>query len=1165
MTVIGQRLQLRLFLEGVEIPVISATVQSQVNAPAACSIQIPVNDFALDFKPRTLVHLFFSDLYGQGPSGRELTIGGTGITNQNEIDPDVRSVLERAVVESTDEQSLTDLESEGYRLLFGGEIMGFSFTKVPTSRSIVLQCVDWSSYWDIAFQYQNGGNLFGPGMRAAMTGASSNLFNSFLDGSGDIVYRLFSTPPRGYPNLQGTLLGGVMHIIESVGGIYYGQRAIRGYNDFFSLAEMRLHLTQMVAANPYSERDERRLLSAQGFGSIFSRSLSGLGKQVSIRNVLLALQKYIFHEIVPITTPRYIPPLYDPAHLDVRSTTLTAEPDLRPIADAAEAIKQKALELQQRLSSATDNATAQAQTPRDLSRQLQRLATDCDYTNRRARRLLLASGTGGQLRYTDQKAAGRITAIFAIAGSSFNNITQLLEGRSFQLPPTSSPDNARISALLTQIVKMMDEAKTIPLMKRQPRTTAQPSPPARLFTQIYRPDVWMVSPPRCNVIFPELYSSLQYGRDYGQEPTRFMLRTHDAFLGSDMLFDGFYFAPSRLTGARTGRRMSRGRTGVEPPDRTDAPAGLVRDLMDHELFTGIIPVFERMSDINLHALGGGFIEIDGVRYGYAQLASNHIFFQKRFQSRQLMVSGKFNPYVVLGFPALVIDNYLKATTFSDPQARATTSGAVAQLIRDGEGEYSTEDPEERERIRQANDERYAQARTSLTEDRPLTHYLGTPQLIVHSVSAAQATGETQIQMGYARTTNEKTEFLGDNVAVARTARRTRNARITTVVAALEPPRSGAKGIRGGQIVGTPVDVTEQYQRRSRYRTSTNNATAQTQYTGGTRLPLYIPDRTYSGRRRRATQVPVGVTQAASAYGPEVVAIVGTGGSYQSASGVSQTMVTFRAYRITEEIGVYSREPVELPPEQLTFPPWYGEHYRSQNIGGLYGYYFGTGSITDPTTISGSGATSSPRGVGDPSGKNAAQVDLVAGLDSEIGTFTDSGSQPGVPAMNIPGGNGVAGPPGQPSGDTLGEIEARSPISTAVDELVRIYSQIKHRHYDVDQFIKSYTWRPIASMVDLFGTANLEINDRGEVTRGVEGFHSRAFGDYDDLRTLISPGEHGQPSTILGLHVYDPDQIDNPGAQPSGDSTISARLDTRKEKRIQVLKYLHGLIYTRGVG
>jgi hypothetical protein len=53
----GQYLHLRLFLEGVEVPVISAQIQSQKNSPAAASIQIVANDYALDLRPRTLVHL----------------------------------------------------------------------------------------------------------------------------------------------------------------------------------------------------------------------------------------------------------------------------------------------------------------------------------------------------------------------------------------------------------------------------------------------------------------------------------------------------------------------------------------------------------------------------------------------------------------------------------------------------------------------------------------------------------------------------------------------------------------------------------------------------------------------------------------------------------------------------------------------------------------------------------------------------------------------------------------------------------------------------------------------------------------------------------------------------------------------------------------------------
>ena len=1168
MTVIGQRLHLRLFLEGVEVPVIAATVQSQPNAPATCSIQIPANDFALDLKPRTLVHLFFFDLHNGGPMRDQVGIYGAGITVRSEVDPDIEKALDDADLESTDEQSLTDLENENYKLLFGGEVLGLQFSKEPMSRSIILQCVDWSSYWDIAFQYRGGG-LFGPGMQAAFSGSSGSLFNSFLSGSADIVYRLFSTPPRTYPELRGTLIGGLMHIIESIGGTYFGKSAIRGHNDFFSLAELRLHLTQMVGANPYAERDEVRLLSAHGFGSNFSRSLGGLGKQVSIRAVLNALQRYVFHEVVPITTPRFIPSTADPTTPGLQTTKLESETSLKPLANAAHTFQRKILDLKQKLKMSQDETSARQQSGRDIDRTLQRLARDCDLAAARARRALLAKQSNNELRYADTAASRRVTAIFAIAGSNFNNIYALLERMNrgatpFILPTTSMGENKQIAALLEQADKLMQELLEIQIQKRVPVGTRQPNPPPRLLTQIYRPDVWMVAPPRCNVVFPELYSSLQYARDFSQEPTRFMLRTSSAFMGSDMLFDGFYFAPNRVPGARTGRTLGRGRVGVEPPDRSDAGAGFARDFMDHELFTGIIPVFERMSDLNLHAVNGGSIEIDGVRYGYAQLAANHIFFQRRFMSRQLQVSGKFNPYLTLGFPALVIDRYMPETAFFSAEQRNATAGAIAQTLREGEAEGLSDDPEERARIRQEADARVASATEELAKERPLTHYLGTPASLVHSLSAQQTVGTTQIQMGYARTTNETTEFLGDNAVQTRSATRTRNARISTDVAALEAPVVGSRGLRGGKILEV-TDVTDRYQRRAPTRTTDRNATAQTQYVGGKRLPLYIPERTYAGRRRRATTVLVGVSQPAASYGPEVVGLVGTVGSIQTGAGTSEVNVEFRAYTIVEEIGVYSQEFRTVPTEDLTFPPWYGEHYRSQNIGGLYSYFFGTGAITDPTTFLTPGARppQTPTGVSPQAASNSVTVHLVASSPNVSGL--DGTNQTGTPPINIAGGNGVPGPEGTPSDNVVGDIEARSPIGTAVDELVRVYSQVKHKHYDVEQFIRAYTWRPVASMIDLFGTANLEIDDRGNVKRGVEGFHSRAFGDYDDLRTLVAAGEGGQPPTILGLHVYDPNEIDSTEARPQGDAAISARLDTRKEKRIQVLKYLHALVYTRGVG
>lgn len=362
MAVYGHLLRLRLFLEGVEVPVVSAQIQSQKNSPAVASIQIPANDYALDLRPRTLVHLFAFDIYNGVPAADVVSIGapGTRVTSREDgIDPELVGLFPPERFESTPEQDETDLINENYKLIFGGEVVGFSFTKSPSSRSITLQCMDWSSYWDIAYQYQvSGFSLGGNSIRGAFTGASTTVFNDFLEGSADIVSRIMNTPPRSYPELRGTLMAGIMHVIEAIGGVYYGTRAIRGVNDFFSLAEIRLHLTQMVGASPYTNRDERRLMAANGFGSLFRRSLSGLGRLVSIRQILLALQRYIFHEIIPITAPRYIPPLYDPNLPRFETLSLDQDEETAPLARIAERIKTRAEDMKERLSRCTTSSDA---------------------------------------------------------------------------------------------------------------------------------------------------------------------------------------------------------------------------------------------------------------------------------------------------------------------------------------------------------------------------------------------------------------------------------------------------------------------------------------------------------------------------------------------------------------------------------------------------------------------------------------------------------------------------------------------------------------------------------------------------------------------------------------------------------------------------------------
>jgi hypothetical protein len=125
-----------------------------------------------------------------------------------------------------------------------------------------------------------------------------------------------------------------------------------------------------------------------------------------------------------------------------------------------------------------------------------------------------------------------------------------------------------------------------------------------------------------------------------------------------------------------------------------------------------------------------------------------------------------------------------------------------------------------------------------------------------------------------------------------------------------------------------------------------------------------------------------------------------------------------------------------------------------------------------------------------------------------------------------------------------DIEQNTSIEAAVDLLAYTYSVIKTQGYDMDEFIRNYTWRPVATMVDLFGTPDLVLKYSGEegkspviATQGIEGFHSRAFGDYKDLFGLVTPAV-GQ---LIGVkNQFDPANV---------------RLDTRRERWLKVLAYV----------
>ena len=277
---IGQQLRLRLFLEGIEVPVIAAQVQINLNSPATSSIQVIPTDKAMDLKARTMVHLFYADIEGNTDSP--------------------------PTTEEVDEPKDPIVGPSGYKLLFGGEVVGLVMGRSPTGRQTVLQCADWSSYWDSMYQVflNQGRKSQYSGDEVQIYGGGSQTMDNVISSPKTLKSYLKKKPVS--PGLQKVngLMGGVISLIEAMGG---SPKNTSGVSDFFTIAELKNHLLQQIVC----EQDDdtaQRLFNSDAFSSWLTSRTASLGGLVNLRTIMRLLFHWIYYETVPVTCPMYVPP-----------------------------------------------------------------------------------------------------------------------------------------------------------------------------------------------------------------------------------------------------------------------------------------------------------------------------------------------------------------------------------------------------------------------------------------------------------------------------------------------------------------------------------------------------------------------------------------------------------------------------------------------------------------------------------------------------------------------------------------------------------------------------------------------------------------------------------------------------------------------------------------
>jgi hypothetical protein len=1009
-------LHLRLFLEGLEVPVIAAQVSVHLNAPAAASIQIVPIDEGLRLKPRTMVHLFF---------------------------------LERPAIldENTDEQV-------EYRLLFTGETIGFSTVQRANGRSLILQCLDFSSYWDSALTtvINYGGNNFDH--EAQFYGSNTAVFDNIINFEANKLVEWMKQKPEteGLAGISG-LAGGAIRILEAVSGI---RNKSKGVNDFFTIAELRCRILEQICAEE-NDNTALKIVAEKVFDEWIHQSFQSLGEQVSFRQVIELLMQYIYHDFVPNPTAKYDPAL--PASRTkpklVSSTLMAETSNIRKILDD-DVLNLKEPNINRAQATTMvgvwEASTGVIETLKKLNKTA---ATD---------------------------AADMLSSLAATIKQDVNNNSLSADAFSKKLnsyAPTLQSARDKLNA-----------KDTITKTQTTDGTTA------RLRSHILRPNCWMSPPPRCNVIFPEMYTDLTYDRTFIQEPTRMLLHFYSTIVGPEKILGRRILSPSSA--------LAKILTNI---------GASYRDLMKHELHTGIVPRIDRVPDTagpNTPDADAGK-EVSKNQLEWGAKIQEFMFFKERFINRTVSVSGRFMPYVVCGFPSLVI----RRPFITSLQTGDVTKGSAIDVVTDPSNEALLGAP---------------------------SQLLGMIQSVSHSIG--QDGGSTSLSIAYAREhRGADDEFLGLTTSIT-----------DPVVKRVSYIINYADVSRGDQakLLDLLVDLTPQEglpKSKSSSGVSSDVVTAEhpkTTYDPAT--GKYVTDKTivtYARTRQGLTYdaslapvtegfiegtdvkvlVPKGKTKKTPGpntkglYG-HIVGVEVLDPMLHSIASTSGWVYAFHSVQIYEDVQLSKN--VEKPVERILQPSWFSDNYHAENIGNnIYWDFFGTGSIIDDTEFK-----------------------------TPVGTIQNT-SDMVDPMSEDPTGLKAR----------LDKLDATGvSIEKSVNLLGYVYGVAKQENADIEEFIHNYTWRPIASMSDMLGyNLDFEVDSSTKlVPKNVDplrpykvGFHSHAVHEKAVNRITRMVGLVDDPTTSLHrLNGTDKAQA-------------IANYDVRKEKWMAVWEYKVAL--TKGPG
>jgi hypothetical protein len=710
-------LHLRLFLEGIEVPVISAGVTTQIGSAATANIQVVPDDTLLEILPRTVVHLFVLDSI-------EFEVGG----------------------EST-------ARDGNFKLLFCGEVAGIQFSKAGAgSRSASLSCIDFSNVWDTNYAFSlnfSGSDGLPFEDRSAFLGISQPSFDNIINTPATLV-RLIAEQSPQTAGLQGTqsILGNLFSVLEALSGV---QGVFMGVGPWPTIHERRTRVLDSIMSD--SGETAKALYSAATFSEWLQNRNGAVGAVSSFRDTINMILGFIFYQFVPNPAPKYIrgsdaSGKYPGRDIPVSATRalrvkILAEFDAKTglVTNPAK-LDNLNLEFLEKMVALMTRFTARVGEPLQYEgvdtgftfefriNDGWREAKDGEPGTAHERGFAMDFGHpdfsgklfGGRMPYkleggiepikltevggvkgpvhakfryimydyglkgttiqtleelkgvaslgrynplwdaenTVEKALTMLKALSAWAAIVLNEVSkdkELVYGGDIN----PSNWNMRADPLFALVkvandpVHVQDRNHKRKFAGQTAKNAAIPDGPEkvreRLNSFLFRPDIWFAAPPRCNVIYPDQVTSFDMQRSMLRETTRLQInvaldQTIDASNSAQL--DRLSFAPKIPGKEQLAQR------GLGAADRVI--------IHNHEVYSGVIPKFERVSDMLYYRLKTPGIaesrtglQAESRFQVFADRLAHFHLLSNRYLARTASVSSTFNLNLVCGFPAVIID------------------------------------------------------------------------------------------------------------------------------------------------------------------------------------------------------------------------------------------------------------------------------------------------------------------------------------------------------------------------------------------------------------------------------------------------------------------------------------------------------------------------------